>query len=367
MLSVATIVTRVLVGPFYKENTGFFLFLFFLLFGLMNARDLVLYHSSLMHTIVATGVGMGVAMLAALLYNYKCAAFVFHNLSRPENSFLINMQALPVRQQFAILFFCQVLLAAPVLLYLGTTIAIGLQQGFIVAAFGLVLFLMLSCAGSALLYVRKLNGTHKATLRLPLLFSGNYTKLPVLYPLHHLLHERKLALLIVKLFSCFVFYMVFIVNRDVFSINYFRLLFLLCATGHSMLVYYSFAFTEKQLAFTRNLPVSRTKRLLNYLLTYLLLLLLELCLLLVYSTGLMNWIELLQTFAIGPGQLLLLMAILYLPNMHLQRFGLFTCLVYLGLAVLLPSGVTIVLLAQVTIALAIFYSRYYKFELMNSE
>lgn len=367
MISVATIVARVLVGPFYKANTGFFLFLFYLLFGLMNARDLVLYHSSLMHTIVATNTGIGVAMLVVLLYNYKCAAYVLAAISKPENVFLINLQALAVWKQFSVLLFCQFLLALPVLLYLGITITIGLQQGFIVAASGLVLFLVLSCAGSAWLYVQNLNGYHRVSLRLPVKLTGNYTKWPVLYPLQHLLHERKLAMLIVKLFSGFVFYMVFIVNHDVFSLNYFRLLFLLCTAAHGMLVYYSFEFTEKQLAFTRNLPITRTKRLLNYLLTYLLLLLPELCLLFVYSTGLMSWADLLQTFAIGLGLLLLLMAILYLPNMHLQRFGLFTCLVYLGLAMLLPSGVTIVLTAEVTIALLIFYSRYYKFEIMTSD
>ncbi|NEM99747.1 hypothetical protein [Pontibacter burrus] len=367
MLSVATIVARVLVGPFYKENTGFFLFLFYLLFGLMNAREVVLYHSSLMHTIVATNIGMGVAMLAALLYNYKCAAYVLAAISKPENGFLINLQALAVRKQFSVLLFCQILLALPVLFYLGVTIVIGLQQGFIVASLLLVLFLMLACAGSAWLYVLNLNGYHRAALRLPIKLTGNFAKWPALYPLHHLLHERKLALLVVKVFSGFVFYMVFIVNRDMFSLNYFRLLFLLCAAAHGMLVYYSFEFTEKQLAFTRNLPVSRTKRLLSYLLTYLLLLLPELCLLFNYSIGLMSWTDLLQTFAIGLGLLLLLMAILYLQNMHLQRFGLFTCLVYLGLAMLLPSGATIVLAVEVTIALLIFYPRYYKFELMTNE
>lgn len=367
MLTLASIVARVLVAPFYKANTGFFLFLFFVLFGLMNARDLVLYHSSLMYTIVSTGAGLVVGMVVYLFYNYKCAAFVLNSFARSENYFLVDLQALPVLQQLGVFTVSQFLLLLPVLLYFGVTIAIGLLHSFIVTSFALLLYLVLLLVGSAGLYYYRLNRYHKPAIKLPLPTLGSYTKLPVLYTLHYLLHERKLALVAVKLFSGLVFYLVFVINYEGFSLNYFRLLFLLCTAAHSMLVYYSFRFTEQQLAFTRSLPITRAKRLFAYLLTFLLLLLPELCWLLVYSGSLMSWPELLLTFCIGLGHLLLLSSILYLPNMSLQHFGLTTCLVYMGLAMLLPSGVAIVLAAEITIALLIFYTRYYKFELAINE
>jgi len=367
MLSVVTIVARVLVAPFYKENTGFFLFLFFMLFGLMGSREVVLYHSSLMQTIVSTNIGLAVAMGLCLLYNYKCAAFVLNSLSKPENSFLIQLQALPAHKQFLAFLFGQFMLSLPVLLYFGITVTIGFQHGFIVGAIALSFYLLLLCMASAWLYFKRVNSFHKAPFTLPFPLAVNYTKPSILFPLYHLLQERKLALLAVKLFSGFIFYLVFIVNQGNFSLNYFRLLFLLCAAAHSMLVYYSFDFTERQLAFFRNLPIGRSTRLLVYLLTYLVLLLPEHCWLVVYSSNLMSWPELLLTFGIGLGQLLLLTSILYLPNMHLQRFGLIVCLIYMGLAMLLPSGVTIVLAAELTLALLIFYIRYYKFELMINE
>lgn len=367
MLKLAAILVKVLVVPFYKVNTGFFLFLFLLLFGFMDASEIVLCHRSLMQTIAATGIGLGVAMAVAVLYNYKCVAFVVSCLERPENGFLVNLQGIPVREQLLLLLLCQFILYLPVLLYLGLTILVGLQYGLIGFSLVLLIFLLLSCAGSAGLYFLKLNSYHKPAAAFKLPVPQNYSKQPVLYAAYHLLHEKKLAWAAVKLFSGFIFYLVFVVNRADFSLPYFRLLFLICTLAHSMLVYASFEFAEKQLAFTRSLPISRSKRLLAYLITYLLLLLPELCWLVAYSGNLMTWRELLLTFAAGLGQLLLLTAVLYLPNLHTQRFALFACLIYLVSAVLLPSGIAVVLMVEIVLALYIFYSRYYTFEFNTAE
>ncbi len=362
MLSVMAILARVLVVPFYKVNAGFFLFFFVLLFGIMGAREVALYHSSLMQTIVAVNVALGVAMAVVILYNYKCIAFVLNSLQKPELGFLVNLQGLPVLQQVGAFLFCQVILFMPLLLYFGLTIFIGLQHGFIVSSLGLLLFILLNCAGSAWLYFSRLNSFHKPATSLQFPVSVNYTKLPVLYPVYYLMHERKMAWLVVKLFSAGVFYLVFILNPDNFSLAYFRLIFLIAIAAHSMLVYYTVEFTEKQLAFTRNLPISRSKRLFSYFVTYLFLLLPELVWLLAQAANLMTFPELLMTFMTGLVQLLLLTSVLYLGNMQLQRYALFVCLIYLVSAVLLPSGVGVVLFIETAIAGYIFYSRYYKFE-----
>ena len=360
MLKVIVILVRVLVGPFYKLNTGFFLFFFLLLFGLMNARDIVLYHSSLMQVIVASWVGVVAAAVVVLLYNYKCVAHVLRSLEQPENSFLVSLQGLPVLHQAGALLLCQLLLFMPVLLYFGLAISIGLLQGFVSSSLVLLLLLIGCCVASASLYYSKLNGFHKPAAALPFSAHATFRTPPVLYTIFYLLHERKLVWLGLKLFSGLVLYLVFVANRESFSLPYFRLLFLLCTVAHSMLVYYSFEFVERQLAFTRNLPLSRSRHLATYLVTCLLLLLPEFCWLLACTGDLMSWPELLLTFTTGAGQLLLLTAVLYLPKMHLQRFALFACLVYLVSAVLLPSGITIVLATEVGAALYIFYSRYYK-------
>lgn len=364
MLNISVLLFKVLVVPFYKLNSGFFLFVFLLLFGIMNAREVMLYHTGLMQTIVASGVGMGIAMTVWFLYNYKCIRFVIASLDKPENNFLSNMQGLSVGKQIGLFLFCQFLLFLPVLLYAGITIKIGFSNGYTSAALTILSFLLLLCVGSAVLYFRKLNSYHKQglTLNLQLPFATKYTKPPVLYIAFHLLQERKLALLGVKFFSSFIFYLVFVLHRHNFSLGYFRLLFLIATIVHSMLVFYSFRFVETQMAFSRNLPITRVKRLLTYIYTYLFLLLPEFCWLLLYSDGLMTWADMLTTLTTGLSQLLLLTAILYLPRTDLQRFALYGCLVYIVSAILLPSGIAFVLFLQTALALLIFYRNYYSFE-----
>ncbi|MER2996374.1 hypothetical protein [Pontibacter populi] len=364
MLSTVSLLFKTLVIQFYKVNAGFFLFVFLVLFGIMDAREIVLFHVSLMQAIVGTVTGLLVALSVWALYNYKCVVFVLNNLDKPQNSFLIQLQAFSASKQVLVFLFCQLIVYLPVLMYAVFVVSIGVENGEFIKSATIVLFLLLMCFGSAYLYSRKINSFHKPGVAIQIWFpfSGKISKQPVLFLTYHLLHERKLAWVALKVFSSLIFYLVFVRHYNDFSLGYFRLLFLIATIAHSMLVFYSFEFVEKQLAFTRNLPLTRTYRLLFYLCAYLFMLLPEFCWMWVYADGLMTWPEILLTFSTGLGQLLLLTAVLYLPNMNLQRFAWFTCLIYFATAILLPSGITIVLISEVALALFIYYRNFYKLE-----
>ncbi|WP_162427404.1 hypothetical protein [Pontibacter pudoricolor] len=364
MLSTLSLLFKALVVQFYKVNAGFFLFVFLVLFGIMDAREIVLFHVSLMQAIVGTVTSLLVALGVWTLYNYKCVVFVLNNLDKPQNIFLVNLQAFSATQQFMAFLFCQLIVYLPVLVYAGFAVSIGIKNGELIKAATIVLFLLLTCFGSAYLYFRKVNSFHKKSmaLQLRLPFSDKLSRQTALFLTYHLLHERKLAWVVLKVFSALVFYLVFVTHRDNFSLGYFRLLFLMATIAHSMLVFYSFEFVEKHMAFTRNLPLTRTHRLLFYLCAYLFMLLPEFCWMWVYADGLMSWPEILLTFSAGLGQLFLLTAVLYLPDMNLQRFAWFSCLIYFATAILLPSGITIVLLSEVTVALFVYYRNYYQLE-----
>ncbi|MEJ8756166.1 hypothetical protein WG947_04105 [Pontibacter sp. H259] len=364
MLSTIKLLFKAWVIQFYKVNTGFFLFIFLVLFGIMDGQEIMIFHVSLMQAIVGTTTGLLIALGIWALYNYKCVVFVLNSLDKPQYSFLTNLQVFTGMQQVVVLALCQLILYLPVLLYAAFVVSIGFYNGESGKSVAIVLYLLLLCFGSAYLYYRKVNGFHKQMFMLPVLlpFSGKRSRQPVLYLSHYLLHERKLAWVALKVFSSVIFYLVFVTHRADFSLGYFRLFFLMATIAHSMLVFYSFEFVEKQMAFTRNLPLTRTYRLLFYLGTYLFILLPEFCWMWLYADELMSWLEVVLTFSAGLGQLVLLTAVLYLPNMSLQRFAWFTCLIYFITAILLPSGITIVLLSEVTVALFIYYRNYYKLE-----
>ena len=266
MLRITALLYKVLAEPFYKVNSGFFLFVFLVLFGLVEPGQVVNFHASLMQVVASSVAGMLLAMGAWLLYGYKCSSFVLSSLEKPAHTFLISLQGWPVARQVLVFFFCQLILYLPVLVYAGFVISIGWRAGRGTGVAAILLFLVLLCLGSAYVYFRKLNSFHRAgfgwQLRLP--FRTTFSRPPVLYLVYHVFYERKLAWAALKVFSSFIFYLVFVLHRADFSLGYFRLLFLIATIGHSMLVYYSFVFVEKQLAFSRSLPIRRTTRLLAY-------------------------------------------------------------------------------------------------------
>lgn len=368
MLSIAELLYRLLVVQFYKENGGFFMFIFLVMFAIVDPGQVVSYHAGLMQLILSSVIGMALGMAAWLFYAYKCLAFVHRNLEKEENSFLINLQAFSVKRQLLLLFGCQFILYLPVLIYAGFTIGIGLRTGQFNSVAILLVYLVAINIAVIYLYYRKLNSYHTAsinfTIKLP--FRIGFVKPAVVYPVFYILYKRKLAWLALKVFSFFIFYLVFILHEGNFSLAYFRLLFLIVTITHSMVVYFSFEFTEKQLAFTRNLPIARTNRFLSYLLTSVLILFPEFCWMISYTGSILSLPDMLLTFSAGIGQLLLLASVLYLPGMQQQRFTWVACFVYFASAILLPSGISIIILSELLLALLIFYRSYYRFELNTS-
>lgn len=369
MIGTSKLLFNILVSQFYKLNSGFFLFIFLVLFGIVEPGQIVSYHLGLMQLVLYSVAGMGLAMATWMYYGYKCVSFVLAGLEKQENSFLINLQGLSASKQGLVLFCCQILIYLPILAYTGIAVSLGFQTGQVARATIILVFQTLICLGSAYLYYRKINGFHKKRVTFKLFQPNNVQLLKpfILFPVCHILYERKFVWLVLKAFSSFVFYLVFVLHRADFSLGYFRLLFLITILAHSMLVFYCFEFVEKKMAFTRNLPVSRNYRLLTYVVTYLIILLPEFCWMFLYAAGIMSWPEILLTYCAGIGQLLLLTALLYLPKMQLERFAWVICLIYFLSAILLSTSIAAILLVEVGVALLVFYRSYYRFQFDTSK
>ena len=84
MITTITILQKVLVNYFYKVNAGFFLFGFFVLFGLPISP--VAFHLSLISGIIQSQVFVAVVMLIWLLYNLKCLDYILKQLRDPRQS-----------------------------------------------------------------------------------------------------------------------------------------------------------------------------------------------------------------------------------------------------------------------------------------
>ncbi len=91
MLSLIRTINKVIVSKFYEQNAGFFLFVFFLMFGIVESSQLVSYHLSLIAGIIESTVFLAVVCTGWLIYMAKCLQFVLSRLDLPENEFLFRL------------------------------------------------------------------------------------------------------------------------------------------------------------------------------------------------------------------------------------------------------------------------------------
>src|SRR4051812_25522815 len=112
---MSNVLFKVFVARFYKINTGFFLLLFLLLFGLLDGKSTMNLHHSIMQGITGSFISMGIAMLVWAAYNFKCISFCLKEIDRSENSFLFRLQSATNTSQFYQLLSCHCAIYLPLL------------------------------------------------------------------------------------------------------------------------------------------------------------------------------------------------------------------------------------------------------------
>ncbi|MEQ8424392.1 MAG: hypothetical protein RIA63_06760, partial [Cyclobacteriaceae bacterium] len=117
MFQIAGVLNRVIVKRFYERNTGFFLFVFLVMFGVVEGSQIISYHLSLIAGMLGSGVFMAVVFGVWLAYSVKCIQFVHEVLDHPKNGFLFLLRGLNKRKQFQYFLWVIFLLFLPVTVY----------------------------------------------------------------------------------------------------------------------------------------------------------------------------------------------------------------------------------------------------------
>lgn len=274
------LLVKLMVLPFYKENTGVFFFLFVILFGVVNMVDgagIFEYHYSLAKGMLASGTFMLPVLAAWALYLRKGVAFVTGQLQKPPFSFLHILRSItPVKQWLLWLGVCTVLFA-PVLLYLVWLLYVGLRQGLIVATVVAVAGAIVMCMAAAARLRYSLSHLHSRAAEGRPGFTG---RIALSYPgilLLQAAHTQKILWAGIKLYSCGVLYLVARNNTaQVYDISFPFLFFNFGVLVNGMVIYRLREVEEMQLQFYRSLPVPLLRRWLGYGVLYCILLLPEL-------------------------------------------------------------------------------------------
>jgi hypothetical protein len=186
--------------------------------------------------------------------------------------------------------------------------------------------------------------------------------------LGHLFHEKKMAFVVVKIFSLLLLSVSFVRNGDDFDNDLFNIFFQLILTAHAMLVFYFVSFSESQLQFSRNLPVPLYKTAGMHLFTFSILLLPEVAFMLVNNHGNLPVSSILLQYLTAVATLFLYTGILYGCGLEMESYMLFVFIAFIMIFFLGKTGQQLLtMLAVLFIAGVIFKSHYYSFERVLKE
>ena len=267
----------VLVNYFYQINAGFFLFFFFLLFGVVSGEQLVSYHLSLIQGMIESPIFLSCVIFIWFLYTIKCINYITKQLSATRQTFLFTMNTLPKSKQFLYMLWVHFLIYLPVFCYAVVVAVIALKQDLYGSALAVIISNVFMIVFSAWIYTYYLQKrVNILILHIPFI---QYTlpKPLFTFPIWFIIKERMQMLLVTKVFSILLLYAFFnLYEPDKPDIRPLLLICMLIVAAHCTIVLQIHLFEQAFLGFTKNLPILVFQRFVAGLLLYFVLLLPEL-------------------------------------------------------------------------------------------
>lgn len=368
MKTARTLLFRLIVIQFYKQNTGFFLFLFLLFFGIIPPQHLIMTHAALIQAqLSSVPLMLGVSFFW-LLYAGRCIRFIDRSFSEYRHSFLHTYQILPRRQIHQMITGYFLIMFLPVLIYGGLVMSIALSQAIFWHLISTILLF------SSVLIFSTLSLT-KAFL-LPNENGQNHWHLPALVRvrfkqnislkfmlLAYLWADKKVGLIAQKLFSYLSFNFFFIRNAEIFREDYFTFFIFMIGAMNALLIFNTHKMMEEKLSFLRNLPITMPNRMIMMLITGLVMFIPELIMMLVSGNELLPFADSFMLYGILASQFVLMFSILYSSTLTLKKYVQYTFLMllsYLFLYLLLPTS--LIILFNLGLAYLIFHEQYTLYE-----
>ncbi|HVX49863.1 MAG TPA: hypothetical protein VHB48_06885 [Chitinophagaceae bacterium] len=355
-----SILQKVVINYFYKINTGFFLMVFFVMFGL--PQNVMQFHHSLIDGIIKTPSFLLAVMAAWLLYNGKCMDYVIKQLIHPRQHFLYCLYSLPASTAYMYLLYVQAMVYLPAIIYSGCIIVVALQTQHITAAAEVLLFNAMVTCLTPLLYMGVLLRQPVRLMRVPRI----KTRLPkplFSLPLYHIWHNNKQMLFVSKLFSLFVLYIFFkLFQPDHPDVRPVLLCFMLAAAVNLAIIFEIKFFEDTSLSSVRNFPLTVVRRFVNIQLLYVLLLLPELLFVWKGYAVFFTLTDYAQLLLMGTALLSLCYALLFTGITTMDGFIriIFVILVILFFIILYNPGILLEL-CMLALAFGLYASYYYDY------
>lgn len=365
MSTTDNILQRSVTTPFYRRHSGFFLFVFFLLFGLQpNFKQTLEFHYVILNGITTSYNFFFIAIAIWFIYALKTIHFFNGCLKNKAYTFLQHLNAISPANRFLHLFILQLQLLLPIVCYGLIVIIVAVINHHITGGMIVLFTLAALCFLTTVAANFLLQKTNTSILKLKLL------SLPVRFPsnlfsflLKFIFNEQFVVLLLLKLvtFSCLYFFAK--TDAQVFEDRMLWLVYLTSLAGHSILIYRNHHFLETKMLFYRNLPAKPLTTIFSMLGVYSIVLIPEIWALkgvAIQQHAVMDYIWMILT---GPSLLLLLHCLLYTDDMKIEGFLQLLFGVWIvSLFFSLSSARWLMPLIFQGMAVFIFFSSYYKYE-----
>ena len=359
------ILNKVMVKQFYLQNAGLFLFAFLFLFGIVDAGHLVSYHLSLMYSMISLPLFLFIVMLLWMLYNIRCIAFCSAAVQAADGSFLYRLRGLSITVQLVLYLVVSASLYLPVFVYACVLAKVALPIKSIVSWQVMFWQLMMICMGAASLFI-VINKTSESFITRVTAAVGKTFRVNIGYPaflLAYILHERKAALAIVKIFSLLMLGMLMVRNADGFDADLFAIFYPLTVVAHATLVLQCVSFNETLLHTNRNLPLHWLKVAAMYGFTWLMILLPETAFMFINNHGNLPLLQIAMESLTAVLMLFLFTGMALGCGLDNERYLLFVFMSYIVMLILQKSiGHVAAAGALAALSVMVFGSHYYSFE-----
>jgi len=264
MRIMSNILNKTLVRAFYREHTGFFLFVFLVFFGVVQPSTQLYFHYALIRGILETPAFMGLVALAWALYGLRVRRSIIQTFGDPDARFLYKVNALPPRRTITPCVRSSAALFGPVIGYAVIIGVVAIARNATVKAIEVLGYVTLLVAAIAWEIRRRLKypGLNVTNIR------RSRWRPPVTYGsilLRFLLAENKGVTAAVKIFSCAMLYLLLrLQTPDDYDLRMPFLVYSLALFGHGILLHRCRKLETTRLLGYRSLPVKKFRRLAQY-------------------------------------------------------------------------------------------------------
>jgi hypothetical protein len=332
--------------------------------GRANEAGLLEYHYSLIKGMMVNPVIFILVLFAWFLYANKCEQFVVHTVQRQDFNFLNMFSFMNANKAFGLLFLVQLILFLPISLYVLVILGVGFYKHWYLQIVLVFFYVLAICLTSARWYLYLLQNPGKRYAYRWRISSPVLDRFYWSFFIRYILTSRKLLFFVIKIYGCFILYLM-LVNQapGEYDLRMILLFYSFGLLGHGVLIHQLRAMEETRLSFYRGLPLSLFRRWTQYGWLYFFLFIPE-----IMTIGWLvpNHLQYTGAFLFvffGYSVLLLLNSLLFVKFFRMLDYLKIIVGIFFFIFIGVLTGILLWLsVFSFILSIYLFFSRYYRFE-----